>query len=349
MRIAQIAPLNEAVPPILYGGTERVVSWLTEELVSQGHDVTLFATGDSITNAELVSTVRQGLRFDPSVSQTLPYHVQLMGKVLERADEFDVLHFHVETLHFPIFQSMSNRFITTIHTRLNVPEVWPRYLSFPEMKLISISDKQREPIQILNWFGTIYHGLPLNLYQPNFYPQNYCTFLGRIAPEKGVEQAIELAKQTHMHLKIAAKVDKLDRQYFETNIRPLLDNPLIEFLGEINDPQKNDFLGNAHMLFFPVNQPEPFGLVMIGAMACGTPVIAYRNGSVPEIVDDGVTGFIVDNLEDALQAVRRIPSLSRRQIRAVFETRFTAKRMADDYVVAYRRLIESRLVDLQIG
>jgi glycosyltransferase involved in cell wall biosynthesis len=338
MRIAQIAPLVEAVPPILYGGTERVVSWLTEELVLQGHEVTLFATGDSITNAELVSTVNQGLRLGESVFETLPYHVLMFETVLERADEFDVLHFHTDTLHFPLFHRMANRVVTTVHSRLDLPEVWPIYRAFPDMRLISLSHRQRQPIPTLNWLGTIYHGLPANLYQPNFHPQNYCTFLGRIAPEKGIEQAIEIAKRSQIPLKIAAKVDQQDNLYFENRVRPLLSHPLIEFIGEINEAQKTDFLGNAQMLLFPINHPEPFGLVMIEAMACGTPVIAYRHGSVPEVLDHGVTGFVVENLEDALQAVGRIPSLDRRQIRAVFESRFTAKRMAEKYVAAYLRL-----------
>ncbi|HEY1632903.1 MAG TPA: glycosyltransferase family 4 protein [Rhizomicrobium sp.] len=339
MRIAQIAPLAEAVPPILYGGTERVVSWLTEELVAQGHDVTLFASGDSVTGADLVPIVKQALRLDGTVKDTMPYHVTMLDKVFQRAAEFDVLHFHIDILHYPLFRGLSDRMVTTLHGRLDLPDLWPFYMNFPEMPLVSISDNQRKPMPPVNWVNTIYHGLPAGLHRPNYNPEGYFAFLGRVSPEKGPEHAIEIAKRTGTTLKIAAKVDNADKVYFEERVKPLLDHPLIEFIGEIDETQKTDFLGNAKALLFPINWPEPFGLVMIEAMACATPVVAYRHGSVPEVLDNGVTGYVVNDLEEAVTAAGWVGSLDRRRIRHVFDTRFTAERMAQNYVATYERLI----------
>jgi len=342
MRIAQIAPLAEAVPPVLYGGSERVVSWLTEELVAQGHDVTLFASGDSRTSARLVPMVKQALRLDPAVRDYLPYHYLMMDKVAQRAHEFDVLHFHVDLIHFPLFRAMADRIVTTLHGRLDLPDLWPYYRAYPQMPLVSISESQRKPMPPVNWLDTIYHGLPAGLLRPNYEGGDYFAFLGRISPEKGPEHAIEIARRTGVPLKIAAKVDNVDRLYFETRVRPLLDDPLVEFIGEIDETRKSEFLGNARALLFPINWPEPFGLVMIEAMACGTPVIAYRHGAVPEVLDNGVTGFVVADLEDAVTAAGWVASLDRVRVRHVFETRFTAVRMARDYAAVYQGLLEGR-------
>jgi glycosyltransferase involved in cell wall biosynthesis len=340
MRIAQIAPLAEAVPPILYGGTERVVSWLTEELVAQGHEVTLFASGDSVTGAELVPAVKQALRLDANVRDFSPYHFMMLDKVMKRASEFDVLHFHIDIMHYNLFRSMADRVVTTLHGRLDLPDLKPFYRAFPEMPLVSISDHQRKPMPPVNWLRTIYHGLPADLHKPNLNPSGYFAFLGRISPEKGPEHAIAIATRTGIPLKIAAKVDNADKVYYEERIKPLLkDNALVEFVGEINEHEKTEFLGNARALLFPINWPEPFGLVMIEAMACGTPVIAYRHGSVPEVLDNGVTGYVVNDLEEAVTAAEWVGSLDRARVRHVFETRFTAKRMAQDYVGAYNGLL----------
>jgi glycosyltransferase involved in cell wall biosynthesis len=339
MRIAQIAPLAEAVPPILYGGTERVVSWLTEELVRQGHNVTLFASGDSQTSAELVPVVKQALRLDPTVRDFSPYHFMMLDKVMQRAHEFDVLHFHIDILHYNLFRSMSDRMVTTLHGRLDLPDLKPFYRAFPEMPLVSISDSQRKPMPPVNWLDTIYHGLPADLHRLNTKPDGYLAFLGRISPEKGPEHAIAIAQRTGIPLKIAAKVDNADKVYFEERVKPLLDNPLIDYIGEIDETRKTEFLGNARALLFPINWPEPFGLVMIEAMACGTPVVAYRHGSVPEVMEDGVTGFVVSDLESAIDAVNRIGTLDRAGVRAIFDARFTVERMAQCYVAAYERLI----------
>jgi glycosyltransferase involved in cell wall biosynthesis len=339
MRIAQIAPLAEAVPPILYGGTERVVSWLTEELVRQGHAVTLFASGDSQTNATLVPAVKQALRLDPTVRDFSPYHFMMLDKVMQRAHEFDVLHFHIDLMHYNLFRSRADRVVTTLHGRLDLPDLWPFYRTFSEMPLVSISDNQRKPMPPVNWAATIHHGLPADLHRANLKPEGYFAFLGRISPEKGPEHAIAIATRTGTKLKIAAKVDNADRAYFEERVKPLLDNPLVEFIGEINETQKTDFLGNAKALLFPINWPEPFGLVMIEAMACGTPVIAYRHGSVPEVMDEGVSGFVVDDLEEAVAAAQRVGDLDRARVRAAFDARFTVERMARRYVETYERLI----------
>lgn len=339
MRIAQIAPLYESVPPKLYGGTERVVSYLTEELVRQGHDVTLFASGDSCTTARLVPGSETALRLDPEVRDPWPYHVIMLDKIKQRACDFDVLHFHIDYHHFPLFREMASRTVTTLHGRLDLPDLPPVYEAFPEMPLVSISDHQRTPLLAANWVGTIYHGLPRGLlkFQPDA-RRSYLAFLGRISPEKRPDRAIEIARRTGLPLKIAAKVDRADQAYFDEHIHPLLDDSLVEFVGEIGEAEKSAFLSRAIALLFPIDWPEPFGLVMIEAMACGTPVIAWRRGSVPEIVEDGVTGFIVDSLEGAVAAVPKAVALDHAAIRYRFEERFTAERMACDYVRLYRSL-----------
>ena len=335
MRIAQVAPLIESVPPKSYGGTERVVSWLTEELVRQGHEVTLFASGDSRTAAELVACSDQGLRFDPEAVTAETYHTVLIDRVRQRAGEFDAIHFHIDYQHFPAFRNIAAKTVTTLHGRLDLGFLKPVFAEF-DMPLISISNNQRTPFPDANWVRTIYHGLPPDLLPYCEAPSwDYLAFLGRICEEKGVDRAIRIAKRVGMKLKIAAKVDKVDREYFKEKIEPLLDDPMIEFIGEVNDVQKRDFLGNAYATLFPIDWPEPFGLVMIESMACGVPVIAMRRGSVPEVIDHCVTGLIVDDEDDAVRAVRRASMLNRLGIRQRFEERFTAQRMADDYLSVY--------------
>ncbi len=340
MKIAQIAPLAERCPPRLYGGTERIVSYLTEELVRQGHDVTLFASGDSKTKAELVSCSDVALRLNPEVTDPLPYHLMMLEEVRRRADEFDVLHFHVDLLHYPLAAKFADRMVTTLHGRLDLPDLAPFYLAFSHLPLVSISDDQRRPMPPVNWAGTVYHGLPEDLLP--FVPDpkgGYLAFLGRISPEKRPDRAIEIAARAGMNLKIAAKVDQADKAYWEEIIAPMLDGcPNVEFVGEIDESQKADFLGNASALLFPIDWPEPFGLVMIEAMACGTPVVAFRNGSVPEIVEDGVTGFVVGDMNEAVAAARRVDRLDRAEVRATFEERFTVERMARDYLAIYSGL-----------
>lgn len=339
MRIAQVAPLYESVPPKCYGGTERVVSYLTEELVRQGHEVTLFASGDSETKARLVAACQRSLRLDKRCEDQLAHHFVMLEHVFQRAAEFDIIHFHVDYLHFPLSRREAVTHMTTLHGRLDIPDLVPLYQEFREMPVISISNGQREPLPWVNWQATVYHGLPADIYRFHPEPGSYLAFLGRISPEKRVDRAIEIAKQVGMPLKIAAKIDRVDQDYFESEIAPLLSNSLVEFVGEIDDDEKDEFLGNAYALLFPIDWPEPFGLVMIEAMACGTPVIAYRGGSVPELVEPGRTGFIVEGLEDAVEAVRRVAQLSRKRCREVFEQRFTAKRMAHDYVQQFEHLI----------
>ena len=342
MRIAQVAPLYESVPPKYYGGTERVVSYLTEELVRQGHEVTLFASGDSITKARLVATCRRSLRLDKHCIDQLAHHLVMLEHVFQRASEFDIVHFHVDYLHFSISRRQQITHVTTLHGRLDMPDLFPLYQEFRDMPVISISNVQREPVPWANWQATIYHGLPADLYRFRAQPGSYLAFLGRISPEKRVDRAIEIAKRVQIPLKIAAKVDPVDKRYFKREIEPLLGDPLVEHVGEIGDGEKNEFLGNAYALLLPIDWPEPFGLVIIEAMACGTPVIAYRGGAVPEVMEEGHTGFIVEALEDAVEAVRRVPKLSRKRCREVFEQRFTATRMANDYVRVYERLINSK-------
>lgn len=341
MRIAQVAPLFESVPPKYYGGTERVVSYLTEELVRQGHEVALFASGDSVTQARLVATTRRSLRLDKHCVDQLAAQVLMLERVVQAASSFDVIHFHVDYLHFPYSRRHATPHLTTLHGRLDLPELVPLYREFRDMPVASISAAQREPLPFANWVGTVYHGLPQDLYSFRAGPGDYLAFIGRLAPEKRVDRAIAIAKRVGLPLRIAAKVDAVDREYFESSIEPLLDHPLVEYLGEIADGEKQDFLGGARVLLFPIDWPEPFGLVMIEALACGTPVIALRRGSVPEIVEHGRTGFIVEDVHAAVEAAERIDELSRQRCREVFEERFTVARMAHDYVELYARLLET--------
>jgi glycosyltransferase involved in cell wall biosynthesis len=343
MRIAQVAPLYESVPPRCYGGTERVVSYLTEELVRQGHEVTLFASGDSVTTARLVTPCQRSLRLDTQCTDQLVHHILMLELVLQNSRHFDMIHWHVDYLHLPLSRRQSTPHVTTLHGRLDLPELVPLYQEFTEVPVISISTAQRQPLAWLNWQGTIYHGLPEDLYRFHEAPGTYLAFLGRISPEKRVDRAIEIAKRIGMEIKIAAKVDAADWDYFEHTVAPLLEDPLVDYIGEIGEREKDEFLGNAHALLFPIDWPEPFGLVMIEAMACGTPVIAYRHGSIPEVIEDGVTGFIVDGIDDAITAVERISTLSRKDCRRSFEQRFSASCMAAEYLAVYRRLLESRV------
>jgi glycosyltransferase involved in cell wall biosynthesis len=340
MRIAQIAPLFESVPPRLYGGTERVVSWLTEELVRQGHQVTLFASEDSITSAELVPCTARALRLDPDVRDAIPHQMIMLDKVRERADEFDILHFHSDYLHFPLFRSERGRTLTTLHGRQDLPDHMRFYRRFSDMPLVSISNAQRSPLPGANFVATVYHGLPLDLHAPSFNPKGgYLAFLGRISPEKRPDRAIAIARAAGLPLKIAAKVDKADDAYFRGVIAPMLNGPEIEFIGEINENAKSEFLGEAAALLFPIDWPEPFGLVMIEAMACGTPVLAFRCGSVPEIVEDGLTGRIVSDVGEAVRALPGLLKLDRKAIRARFEERFSSARMATEYGLIYQRML----------
>jgi glycosyltransferase involved in cell wall biosynthesis len=339
MRIAQVAPLYESVPPKYYGGTERVVSYLTEELVRQGHEVTLFASGDSETNARLVAGCSRSLRLDKHCQNQLTHHLVMLEHVFARAADFDIIHFHVDYMHFPLSRREPITHVTTLHGRLDIPDLIPLYREFREMPVISISNGQRKPLLWANWQATIYHGLPADKYRFRAQQGSYLAFLGRISPEKRVDRAIEIATRVGMPLKIAAKIDPMDKDYFDLAIAPLLRNPLVEFVGEIGEREKDEFLGNAYALLFPIDWPEPFGLVMIEAMACGTPVIAYRGGAVPEIMEQTRTGFVVEALGDAVEAVHRVPQLSRKGCREVFEKRFTSTRMASDYVQVFERMI----------
>jgi glycosyltransferase involved in cell wall biosynthesis len=341
MKIAQIAPLVESVPPTLYGGTERVVSWLTEELVAGGHDVTLFASGDSRTRARLEPIVPSALRLD-GIHDSTPYNIIMLDRVAARQHEFDVLHFHIDFFHYPVFRRLAHKTLTTLHGRQDLPELPDIYRAFPHMPLVSISDHQRRPVPPANWRGTVYHGLPNGLLKEGRGEGGYLAFLGRICADKGPLEAIEIARRTGKRLKMAAKVDPTDRKYFEEQVKPVLKaSPHAEFIGEINDSQKQEFLGNAAALLFPISWPEPFGLVMIEAMACGTPVIAFNSGSVPEIMDDGLTGFVVDTVDEAVTAVGRLDRLFRPSIRSRFEERFSVGAMARDYVKIYRGLAQS--------
>ena len=337
MKIAQIAPLIESVPPRLYGGTERIVSYLTEELVAQGHEVALFASGDSLTSADLVPCCPQALRLDPSVRDPIPSYMLMLDKVRRMASQFDVLHFHIDQFHFPIFNETAAQTVTTLHGRQDLPDLKRLYAGFPDMPLISISDAQRLPIASANFAGTILHGLPIDLLTPTLHTRGgYLAFLGRISPEKRVDRAINIARAIGLPLRIAAKVDRADEAYFETQIRPLLTLPGIEYIGEIDERSKSKFLGDAQALLFPIDWPEPFGLVMIEAMACGTPVLAFRHGSVPEVIDDGLTGYVVESVDEALLKMDSLLDLDRGRIRRRFEERFAASRMARDYVRIYQ-------------
>lgn len=346
MRIAQIAPLYESVPPHLYGGTERVVSYLTEELIRQGHEVTLFGAGDSHTDAELVSVVPRSLRLDPTCTDPLAPHLLMLEQVIARGHAFDVVHSHVDYLGFPFSRRLLCPHVTTLHGRLDQPHLVPIVEEYDDVPLVSISDAQRGPLPRASWVRTIYHGLPSDLHQPSFDPGEYFAFIGRISPEKRVDRAIEIAKRLGVPLKIAAKVDAVDVKYYESEIKPLLDHPLIEYIGEIGEFQKTELLGGARALLFLIDWPEPFGLAMIEAMACGTPVVAFGCGSVPEVVTPGVSGAIVSDMSQAAEAAARIHTLDRRRVRAEFERRFSASRMAHDYVELYGSLIEERISDI---
>ncbi|HEY7164101.1 MAG TPA: glycosyltransferase family 4 protein [Candidatus Binatia bacterium] len=342
MKIAQVAPLYERVPPISYGGTERIVSYLTEELVTAGHDVTLFASGDSLTKARLVAPCPRALRLCPDYLDCMAYNFLELEQVFQAANSFDLIHFHTDYFHFPFSRRQRATHVTTLHGRLDIPDLVPLYREFSEMPVISISNAQRGPLPWANWQKTIYHGLPLDLLKPQLHQGRYLAFLGRISPEKRVDRAIGIAKLAGMKLKIAAKIDKADLEYFDRDIRQLLDDPVVEFIGEIGDEQKQDFLGNASALLFPIDWPEPFGLVMIEAMACGTPVIAFRRGSVAEIIDEGVTGFIVEGIDEAVHVLERIDQFDRKRCRRTFEERFSVARMARDYVAVYEQLLAAR-------
>src|ERR1700728_4408061 len=348
MKIAQVAPLIESVPPRLYGGTERIVSYLTEDLVGLGHDVTLFASGDSITSAELATCCTRALRLDPIVCDIIPHFMLMIDKVRERAEEFDVVHFHIDLFHFPLFRSLAARTLTTLHGRQDLRDLKPFYAHFGEMPLVSISNDQRKPLPHANFVATIHHGIPAELHRPSLEEGSYLAFLGRISPEKRPVRAIRIARASGIPLKIAAKVDKADEDYFRNDILPLLDGPGVEFVGEINEREKTKFLSEAAALLFPVDWPEPFGLVMIESMAFGTPGAAFRHGSVTEVIDDGVTGKVVDSEEEAVAALPALLSYDRRTVRQRFEERFTAKRMAKDYVDTYRQLLKTRTSGTQL-
>jgi glycosyltransferase involved in cell wall biosynthesis len=340
MKIAQVSPLYESVPPRTYGGTERIVSYLTEELVAQGHEVTLFASGDSVTAAQLIAARKRALRLD-NVFDPIAQHYVMLEEVFERASRFDIIHFHTDYLHFPLARRYSVPHVTTLHGRLDLPDLMPLYKKFSEMPVVSISNAQRKPLPRANWQGTVYHGLPVDLYDCGEKPGEYLAFVGRISPEKRLDRAIEIAARSGMRLRIAAKTDAADRNYMEQVIRPILSTSSAEFIGEIGDKDKKEFLANAYALLFPIDWPEPFGLVIIEAMACGTPVIAFRCGSVPELIQEGITGYIVDDVEGALHALRKIPAFDRRRCRRVFEERFSATRMAHDYLSVYSRAIKA--------
>jgi glycosyltransferase involved in cell wall biosynthesis len=343
MRIALIAPLIESVPPRLYGGTERIASYLCEELVAQGHDVTLFASAESVTSARLVPCCEQALRLDPNVRDVIPYYMLSMNKVRGLASQFDILHFHIDQFHFPVFRDLSHKTVTTLHGRQDLPDLKKLYAGFPEMPLVSISMAQRAPIPDVSFVGNVPHGLPRDLLTPSFNARGgYLAFLGRIAPEKRVDRAIEIARAVGLPLKIAAKVDRVDEEYFHTVIEPLLEQPGIDYVGEIDDRAKSKFLGGARALLFPIDWPEPFGLVMIEAMACGTPVLAFNRGAVAEVIDTGVTGYVVESVGEAICKIGSVLALDRGQVRRRFEERFAAPRMTRDYLGIYASLIEKQ-------
>jgi glycosyltransferase involved in cell wall biosynthesis len=348
MNIAQVAPLWESVPPKLYGGTERIVSYVTEELVRMGHDVTLFASGDSETAARLEAVCPQALRLNTGIFNRDAPMIMLQERALGAVGDFDVIHSHLDFLGFPLARRNSVPVVTTLHGRLDLPELEPVFREYSEMPLVSISHAQRRPLSWANWEATIHHGLPRDLYTFHQKSQGYLAFLGRISPEKRPDQAIEIAKRTGLPLRIAAKVDPADQQYYQSEIEPLLDHPLVEFLGEISDTEKDDFIGNALALVCPYDWPEPFGLVLIEALACGTPVLAYRRGSIPEIIDDGITGFVCESLAEMAEAVERLPLIDRSRCRSAFEERFTADRMARDYVALYERIIEESTIQTSL-
>jgi glycosyltransferase involved in cell wall biosynthesis len=338
MRIAQVSPLHESVPPKLYGGTERIVSYVTEELVRLGHDVTLFASGDSGTRARLVAPCRRALRLDPTCLDPLAMHMVMLDQVARQAADFDIIHYHIDYLHFPVSRRLRVPHVTTLHGRLDLPDLQPLYEEFSDMPVVSISDAQRGPLPQARWVGTVHHGLPVDSYPFNREPGTYLAFLGRITPEKRVDRAIQIARRTGIPLRIAAKIEPLHGDYFEAAVRPFLDDPLVDFIGEIGEADKGEFLANACALLFPIDWPEPFGLAMTESMACGTPVIAWRHGSVSEIVDEGVTGLTVDSVAGAVAAVERVTALDRAACRATCVRRFSVERMVAEYLGVYGRV-----------
>jgi glycosyltransferase involved in cell wall biosynthesis len=348
MRIAQVAPLYESVPPRYYGGTERVVSWLTERLVTLGHDVTLFASGDSVTNARLIPACEKALRLDSECIDPLAHHVLMVEQVFALAERFDLIHFHIDYLPFSRIRRERVPSLTTLHGRLDLPHLVPLYREFSTIPVVSISNAQRKPLPWVNWMATIHHGMPVNALPISESEGGYLAFLGRISPEKRVDRAIEIAIRSNRQLRIAAKIDRVDQEYFEAKIKPLLDHPLVEFVGEIDDSKKVDFLKNAAALLFPIEWPEPFGLVMIEAMSCGTPVVAFPFGSVPEIIADGICGFVVHDIDEAVKAVARIDSIDRAGCRKHFERNFTDERMASDYLSLYQRLVHPESVSMTV-
>lgn len=342
MRIAHVSPLFESVPPKLYGGTERVVSYLIEEMVRKGHAVTLFASGDSLTSARLMPMCGQSLRLDTSREDDIPHHVFMLEKVMQMADEFDIIHFHTGVLHFPLARRLDTPHVTTMHGRLDLSELKALAAEFGDLPLVSISDSQREPLPYMNWTGTVHHGLPLDLLPFSARHEGYLAFLGRVSPEKRVDRAIEIAVHAGLPLKIAAKIDKRDEEYFETRIKRLFEHPLVEYVGEIGEAEKGAFLGGAMALLFPIDWPEPFGLTMIESLACGTPVVAYDHGSVSEVLRHGRTAYLVDSVEAAALALDGIDRLSRRECRREFERRFSARAMAERYMDIYSALVSGK-------
>ena len=348
MRIAEVSPLFESVPPKYYGGTERVVSYLTEELVRLGHQVTLFASGDSVTSAELVAPCREALRLSKHFTDWLPHHLVMLEQLFRRREDFDVVHYHLDSVHFPFARRARMPNVTTLHGRLDIPDLVPLFREYREMPVVSISDSQRDPLPWLPWVATVHHGLPPNLYRLQEHPGRYLAFLGRISREKRVDRAIKIAQRAGLELKIAAKIDKTDQEYFH-EVKHLFRLPHVEYVGELGEEEKREFLGNALALLFPIDWPEPFGLVLLEAMACGTPTIAYPRGAVPEILIDGVSGFIVGNVSSAVKAVERIRQIDRRRCRETFEQSFTAARMAQDYVSVFSGLLGKPAYPLRLA
>lgn len=342
MRIAQVSPLFESVPPRLYGGTERIVSYLTEELVGMGHEVTLFATGDSVTKARLMAPWCCALRLHKECRDQVVHHFTMLEMVQKEIENFDIIHYHIDYLHYPLSRRSHKPHLSTLHGRLDTPDLVPLYKEYKDIPVISISNHQRFPLPDINWRGTIHHGLPKDLYKGYESPGQYLAFIGRFSPEKRADRAIEAAVKAGIPIKLAAKIEKLDEDYFNATIKPLLDHPLVEYIGEIGEKDKNEFLGNAIALMFLIDWPEPFGLVMIESLACGTPVIAWNNGSVPEIIDDNVSGIIVNSMEEALQAVLRVHQMDRHKVREAFEKRYTSGKMASAYLAHYEDMINVR-------
>ncbi len=349
LRIAQVAPLYEPVPPKAYGGTERVVSWLTEALVARGHEVTLYASADSRTAARLIPCAERALRGHDGCRDPIARHMEMLGRLAREAEDYDLVHFHTDYLHFPVARRLAVPHVTTIHGRLDLPDLRPLFREFRDIPVVSISDAQRAPVPFANWQATIHHGLPRDLHRFSPRHQGYLAFLGRFSPEKAPHVAIEIARRAGLPIRLAAKVDEANREYFEQVVRPLLDEPFVEYVGEVGGAGKDAFLGGALALLFPIDWPEPFGLVMVEAMACGTPVIAYRRGSVPEVMVEGVTGFVVDGIDEAVRAVERAAALDRAACRRVFEERYTVERMVERYEALYQRMLRGRLRPRLVG